>query len=85
MLNFDCEQIRQIASKDFGRKSEANIAFEDLRNFLLKLGFEERTKGSHHVFRKEGIEEKPNLQRAASKAKTYQVRQICELLRKYDL
>lgn len=66
-------------------KSDANINFEDLRNLLLALGFNERIKGSHHGYRKEGIIEKPNLQRDGSKAKSYQVRQIREILKKYDL
>lgn len=66
-------------------KSDTNIRFEDLRQTLLNLGFEERIKGSHHSFRKEGVEEKPNLQRDGSKAKTYQVRQIRNILQKYRL
>lgn len=78
MLNFDCEQI-------LDGKCDANVAFDDLRNFLLHLGFEERVKGSHHVFRKKDVEEKPNLQRDGNKAKTYQVRQIRQILRKYGL
>jgi virulence-associated protein VapD len=41
--------------------SDANIAFDDLRQLLLRLGFEERRRGSHHTFRKAGIEEKINL------------------------
>ncbi len=65
-------------------KSDSNIRFEDLRQFLISLGFEERIKSSHHSFRKEGIEEKPNLQRDGSKAKAYQVRQVRNLLRKYN-
>jgi hypothetical protein len=32
-------------------------------------GFEKRTHGSHHLFRKEGVEEKINLQRAGNNAK----------------
>lgn len=66
-------------------KSDANIRFEDLRQLLLNLGFEERIKNSHHIFRKAGIEEKPNLQRDGNKAKTYQVRQVRDILRKYRL
>lgn len=65
-------------------KSDANIRFEDLRQFLISLGFEERIKGSHHSFRREDIQEKPNLQRDGSKAKAYQVRQVRNLLRKYN-
>ena len=65
--------------------SDANIGFKDLCELLKRLGFEERTRGSHHIFRKEGIEEKPNLQRDNAKAKPYQVRQIRSILVKYHL
>ena len=65
--------------------SDANVRFEDLRALLLHLGFEERTKGSHHMFRRSGIEEKINLQREGSKAKVYQVRQVRAVILKYHL
>ncbi|MDQ3711981.1 MAG: type II toxin-antitoxin system HicA family toxin [Acidobacteriota bacterium] len=80
MSKFD--KLRQ---KILDGKSDANVCFEDLRNFLLNLGFAERVKGSHHSYRKEGIAEKPNLQRDGNKAKSYQVRQIRDILRKYNL
>lgn len=75
----------KIREKILDGKSDANINFEDLRNLLLNLGFVERINGSHHTYRKEGIAEKPNLQRDGSKAKSYQVRQVREILKKYDL
>jgi hypothetical protein len=65
--------------------SDANIDFSDLRQLLLEYGFEERISGSHHIFRKRGIVEKPNLQRDGSKAKVYQVRQIRQLILNYRL
>jgi hypothetical protein len=65
--------------------SDANIRFDDLRTLLLHLGFEERTSGSHHIFRRAGVEERPNLQRQGSKAKIYQVRQIRAVILKYQL
>ncbi len=65
--------------------SDANIRFEDLRALLLHLGFEERIKSSHHIFRKAGIDERINLQREGSKAKVYQVRQVRALILKYKL
>lgn len=65
--------------------SDANISFNDLCNLLKKLGFEKRVRGSHHIFRKEGIIEKINLQRDDSKAKVYQVRQVRNLILKYNL
>jgi predicted RNA binding protein YcfA (HicA-like mRNA interferase family) len=66
-------------------KSDANIRFDDLRSLLLALGFTERSRGSHHVFSKEGIEEQINLQRDGSKTKPYQVRQVRAVLVKYHL
>ena len=65
--------------------SDANISFSDLCGLVKRFGFEERTRGSHHVFRKEGIEEKINLQRDDDKAKPYQVRQVRALILKYKL
>lgn len=66
-------------------RSDANIDFEDLRSLLQMLGFEERIRGSHHIFRKAGIEERPNLQRDGRNAKPYQVRQVRTILLKYRL
>ncbi|MDO9271232.1 MAG: type II toxin-antitoxin system HicA family toxin [Methylobacter sp.] len=65
--------------------SDANIPFDDLRGLLIRLGFDERIRGSHHVYRKEGIEEKLNLQQDDSKAKPYQVRQVRFIIIKYHL
>jgi hypothetical protein len=65
--------------------SDANIGFDDLRQLLIQLGSEERRRGSHHTFRKEGVEEKINLQLDNSKAKAYQVRQVRTVILKYKL
>jgi len=65
--------------------SDANIAFNDLCGLLIHLGFEERTKESHHMFRKSGIEEKINLQKDGNKAKPYQVKQVRAVILKYKL
>ena len=65
--------------------SDANIVFSDLINLLLHFGFEMRIKGSHHIFRKKDIEEKPNLQKEGSKAKPYQVKQVRNIILKYKL
>jgi hypothetical protein len=65
--------------------SDANIAFDDLCWLLRRLGFEERTRGSHHIFRKPGVEDKINLQRDDGDAKPYQVRQVRHIILKYGL
>lgn len=65
--------------------SDSNINFSDLCNLLKRLGFDERIRGSHHIFRKEGIEEKINLQKDDGKAKPYQVHQVRSVLIRYKL
>ena len=66
-------------------RSDAIVPFDNLCRLLIRLGFEERIRGSHHLFRKDGVEEKINLQRDGSKAKVYHVRQIRNILLKYQL
>ena len=71
--------------KILSSSADKNIDFNDLRNFLKRLGFAEYTRGSHHMFRREGIEEKINLQREGSNAKPYQVKQVRNIIQKYGL
>ncbi|MCY4601845.1 MAG: type II toxin-antitoxin system HicA family toxin [Acidobacteria bacterium] len=66
-------------------RSDANLRFEDLRVLLRALGFVERVRGSHHVFRREGVAEKINLQRDNGHAKPYQVRQVRRVILKHGL
>lgn len=66
--------------------SDRNIRFEDLRHLVLHFGFEERVRGSHHIFSKDGIDEILNLQMAVSGlAKPYQVKQVRHVIRRYRL
>ena len=60
--------------------SDASIPFDDLCGLLERLGFERRTRGSHNVFRREGIVDKPNLQRSGNNAKVYQVKQVRDII-----
>jgi hypothetical protein len=48
---------------------EAGVPFSDLRQLLIRLGFEERIKGDHHICTKQGIEEILNLQTEGLNAK----------------
>lgn len=65
--------------------SDKNILFEDLCYLLNNLGFQKRTRGSHHIYFKDGVEEILNLQPKNSKAKPYQVKQVREIILKYRL
>jgi len=52
---------------------------------LRHLGFDERIRGSHHIFTKEGLEDILNLQPKEAKAKPYQVKQVRNVILKYKL
>lgn len=66
-------------------RADANIDFDSLVGLLRHLGFEERTRGSHRIFVKAGVEALVGLQRSAAQAKRYQVKQVRELLARYGL
>ncbi|MTJ28491.1 type II toxin-antitoxin system HicA family toxin [Aphanizomenon sp. UHCC 0183] len=78
-------QQDKLLAKILSGASDTNISFEQLCQLLIRLGFDERIRGSHHIFTKEGIEEILNLQPKQGKAKAYQVKQIREMLLKYQL
>ncbi len=78
-------QDDKLLSRILQGTSDANIPFDDLRRLLRHLGFDERIRGSHHIFRKAGLIEKINLQRDGSEAKPYQVRQVRHIILKYRL
>lgn len=75
----------KVLTKILLGNSDANIPFEQLCQLLKTLGFDERIRGSHYIFTREGIEEILNLQPKQGKAKTYQVKQIRNLILKYKL
>jgi hypothetical protein len=78
-------KFEKLMQKLLSGFSDRNMDFEELRSILTKLNFEERVKGSHHIYYKEGIEEIINIQPLNGKAKPYQVKQVRELIIKYKL
>ena len=78
-------RFTRILQKILRGRSDANIGFGDLCALLQDLGFEERIRGSHHLYRKQGVAEKINLQRDDGHAKPYQVRQVRRVILKYKL
>jgi len=65
--------------------SDSNLSFDDLRSLLRHIGFDERIRGSHHIFTKGNVEEILNLQPKGVKAKAYQVRQVRGVILRYKL
>ncbi len=82
MLN---SRDRRLLRTVLGGRSDANIRFAELRRLLRNLGFDERTKGSHHIFTRVGVVDILNLQERRSMAKEFQVRQIRRLIIYYGL
>lgn len=74
-----------MKEKILSGSADTNIEFSHLCQLLIRLGFEERVKGSHHIFTQDGIEEILNLQPKGSKAKPYQAKQVRNILVKYRL
>lgn len=68
----------------FGQ-SDANIDFDDIRRLLIRLDFQERIRGSHHIFSRKGVAEIINIQPKAGKAKAYQVKQVRNIILSYRL
>jgi hypothetical protein len=66
-------------------QSDSNINFDELCHLLEKLGFIKRTKGSHNIFKKIGIDTNLNLQNDGNKAKKYQVKQVRNLILENNL
>lgn len=75
----------KLLAQLLGGRADANVGFEAMCALLRRVGFQERTSGSHHVFRRTGVEEIINLQRDGDKAKVYQVRQVRAVLVPYGL
>ncbi|MBI4631482.1 MAG: type II toxin-antitoxin system HicA family toxin [Chloroflexi bacterium] len=75
----------KILDKLLRGASDTNIDFDDLCQMLRRLGFDERVRGSHHIFTKAGVEEILNLQTKGSKSKPYQVKQVRNVIIRYKL
>ena len=61
----------RLVGRVLSGRSDANIRFTDLLALLRRLGFDERTRGSHHIFTRDDLDEIVNLQPHGSQAKPY--------------
>lgn len=64
---------------------DKSILFADLRAVLDRLGFQCRIKGDHFIYTRDGVEEIINIQPIGNKAKPYQVKQVRNIILKYQL
>lgn len=64
--------------------SDQTIRFKELSGLLIRLGFEVRVRGGHHIFTHPRVAEILNLQpRTDGGAKPYQVRQVRDIILRY--
>lgn len=78
-------KLSKLQKKILAGGVDNSIEFSALCQLLVRLGFDERVKGSHHIFFRDGVDEIINLQPKEGKAKAYQVKQIRNILVKYQL
>jgi predicted RNA binding protein YcfA (HicA-like mRNA interferase family) len=66
--------------------SVRNVPFRAFTRLVERFGFREaRTRGSHHVYTREGVRELINIQEDGGQAKPYQIRQFLRLVERYNL
>ena len=75
----------KILTKILSGTNDNNVAFNNLCNLLINIGFHQRIKGDHHIFFMDNIEEIINIQPKGKTAKPYQVKQIRKLILKHKL
>jgi hypothetical protein len=78
-------QQEKILTAILSGASDTNIVFADLQGLLIHLGFSCRTRGDHFIYTKDGVHEIINLQPLGNKAKAYQVKQVRNIILKYQL
>lgn len=64
---------------------DKNFLFSDLRLILDRLGFDCRVRGDHFIYTRDDVEEIINIQPLGNKAKSYQCKQVRQLILKYNL
>lgn len=66
--------------------NQKNVKFNDAVSCAEAFGFRlDRINGSHHIFVHNEIPELVNLQSVKGKAKSYQIKQLLQLVEKYNL
>ena len=75
----------KLLAKILRGTSDADISFSGIRQLLKVFGFDERVRGDHHIFTKDGVREILNLQPKGPKAKPYQVKQVRNIILQYKL
>jgi hypothetical protein len=76
---------KRTLNRVLGGRADAAIRFDEPCSLLKSMGFEMRVSGSHHLFRRAGVEDRINLQRDGANAKPYQVKQVRNVILRHKL
>lgn len=77
--------VNKILQEIMSGTKDKNIHFSELQKLLEMLGFQCRIKGDHFIYYKNGVDEIINIQPDGNKAKPYQVKQVRNLILKYQM
>lgn len=75
----------KLLTKILSAQADSSISFNELRHLLLRLGFVEKARGSHHLFRHPALKIRLNLQPYGAQAKPYQVAQVRRAIMEHQL
>ena len=78
-------QYKKLLLSIMSGTKDSNILFDDFQNLLGRLGFDCRIKGDHFIYTKSGVDEIINIQPKGNKAKAYQVKQVRNIILKYQM
>ncbi|MFH1049469.1 MAG: type II toxin-antitoxin system HicA family toxin [bacterium] len=63
-----------------------NIRFNEFVNLIEGFGFIlDRVSGSHHIFKRQDIDEIINIQNVKGEVKPYQIKQFFSIIEKYNI
>ncbi len=78
-------KLRKFFDRLMKGQNDSDLSFEELCGLLLRLDFNVRIKGDHHIFSRNDVVEIINLQPNGAKAKPYQAKQVRNIIKKYQL
>jgi len=78
-------QREKLIIKILSGTNDNNILFDEMCNLIRSFNFSLRINGGHHIFYRSDVEEIINIQPKNGKTKSYQVKQIRNIIIKYKL
>ena len=78
-------QNEKLLSELLDGAHDKGFLFSDIQKILVLCGFDLRIRADHFIYTRKGVEEIINLQPVGNKAKPYQVKQVRNIILRYQL